>query len=260
MFIYKIESKYLKREMTVELFVPNDLAKHEDNLELLVLNDGQDASQLNLVATLHNVYAEGHMKPLVIAAVYADKHRMDDFGVAGKLDYKRRGKTAKQYQLFIVKELIEMVKEKIKIQRFTRCHIAGFSMGALSAFDTAWKFDNIFYSVGCFSGSFWWRSVDMNQGYHDHSHRIVHEMIKSTLLKPRLKFWFQTGTLDEKNDRNNNGEIDSIDDTKDLVELLLEKGYKMHLDIQYREVQDGKHDYDTWSAVFPEYLVWLNYI
>ena len=200
------------------------------------------------------------MKPMVIAAVYADKHRLDDYGVAGIRDYKRRGKTAKQYQLFIVNELMAIVKDKIKITNFKRCHIAGFSMGALSAFDTAWKFDNIFYSVACFSGSFWWRNIDLNKDYHDHNNRIVHEMVKKTLLKPKLKFWFQTGKLDELNDRNNNGLIDSIDDTNDLIELLLEKGYKMYLDIYYREVQDGKHNYETWSLVFPEYLVWLNYI
>jgi enterochelin esterase-like enzyme len=260
MYVYKIKSEYLDREMKVELFVPNDFEKHGEELELLVLNDGQDTQQLNLLSTLHNVYADGHMKPMVIAAIYADKNRLDDYGIAGIPDYKKRGKTAKQYQMFIVNEVLNLVKEKLEIKSFKRYHIAGFSMGALSAFDTAWKFDNIFYSSACFSGSFWWRSLDLHKGYHDNRNRILHEKVKNTLLKPKLKFWFQTGKNDETHDRNNNGLIDSIDDTRDLINLLLEKGYKMHIDIYYREVQDGRHNYETWSLVFPEYLVWLNYI
>ena len=244
----------------MELFIPHDAAQRVDQIELLVLNDGQDTSQLHLLTTLHNVYADGHMKPMVIAAVYADENRLHDYGVASSLDFKRRGKTAKQYQLFIVYELIALVKEKVKINNFKRCHIAGFSMGALSAFDTAWRFDNVFYSAACFSGSFWWRNKEVNKDYHDNKNRIIHEQVKNTLLKPNVKFWFQTGKFDEQNDRNNNGLIDSIDDTSDLIDLLLEKGYKMYLDIYYREVQDGEHNFRTWSLVFPEYLVWLNYI
>ena len=64
MYVYKILSEFLKREVTVELFIPNDAAKQEHRLELLILNDGQDTKQLNLLPTLQNVYADGQMKPI----------------------------------------------------------------------------------------------------------------------------------------------------------------------------------------------------
>jgi enterochelin esterase-like enzyme len=260
MFVFTIASEFLKREMKVELFIPNDAASQENRLELLILNDGQDTGRLGLLPILRNVYADGHMKPMVIAAVYADKHRIDDYGVAGVLDYKKRGKTARQYQLFLVKEVIPLAKEKAGVTLFHRMHIAGFSMGALSAFDTAWKYDNVFHSVGCFSGSFWWRNTDLNKNYSDLTGRIMHERVKSTLLKPKLKFWFEAGDHDERYDRNDNGVIDSLDDTRDLIDQLLVKGYKMHLDIFYREVAEGRHDYETWNRIFPEYLFWLSHI
>jgi enterochelin esterase family protein len=260
MFTYTLSSRFLKRPVTVELFIPHDTPLKHDTLELLLLNDGQDKEQLHLMEILHNVYADGNMKPMVIAAVYAGKRRIDDYGVAGIPDYKRRGKTARQYQQFLVTELIPFVHEKIRIKKFRRIHIAGFSMGALSAFDTAWKYDHVFYSAGCFSGSFWWRSRDLDKDKPGAQNRIVHRMVSESLLKPNIKFWFECGTNDENNDRNHNGVIDSIDDTIDLIEELKEKGYKMYLDIYYREVQGGRHDFETWRNVFPEYLVWLNYI
>ena len=76
------------------------------------------------------------------------------------------------------------------------------------------------------------------------------------LEKPALKFWFQTGTLDEKADRNKNGIIDSIDDTIDLIRELEAKGYKRPDDIRYMEVVGGRHDTATWAAAMPHFLSW----
>jgi hypothetical protein len=68
--------------------------------------------------------------------------------------------------------------------------------------------------------------------------------------------FFETGTLDETADRNNNGIIDSIDDTLSLIEELVKKGYDPETDIRYLELPDGKHDVATWARAFPEFLKW----
>ncbi|MEJ0055425.1 MAG: GNAT family N-acetyltransferase, partial [Bacteroidota bacterium] len=69
-----------------------------------------------------------------------------------------------------------------------------------------------------------------------------------------MKFWFQTGTQDENNDRNNNGVIDSIDDTMDLITELTRKGYRPFHDIQYLEIKDGRHNQETWAQAMPHFL------
>ncbi len=71
-----------------------------------------------------------------------------------------------------------------------------------------------------------------------------------------MKFYFECGTLDETGDRNNNGIIDSIDDTKDLISTLADKGYDPLLDIFYHEIEGGKHDTTTWALAFPVFLKW----
>ena len=48
-----------------------------------------------------------------------------------------------------------------------------------------------------------------------------------------MKFFFECGTADEKEDRNENGVIDSIDDTLDLIATLKNKGYDSGKDISY---------------------------
>lgn len=57
-------------------------------------------------------------------------------------------------------------------------------------------------------------------------------------------------------DRNNNGIIDSIDDTLTLIDELVKKGYRRKNDIKYLELQNGKHDIATWAQAMPEFLKW----
>ena len=93
----------------------------------------------------------------------------------------------------------------------------GFSLGGLMAFDVAMDHPEEFKAVGVFSGSFWWRSKSLDAGYIEHQHRIMHNKVRTKKAVAQQKFFFQAGKLDEVSDRNNNGIIDSIDDTIDLI-------------------------------------------
>jgi len=84
----------------------------------------------------------------------------------------------------------------------------------------------------------------------------MHRQIRESVDKPALKFFFQCGELDELEDRNNNGVIDSIDDTIDLLRELHAKGYKEGTDFRYLQLKNGKHDVPTWAKALPEFLKW----
>jgi S-formylglutathione hydrolase FrmB len=85
----------------------------------------------------------------------------------------------------------------------------------------------------------------------------MHKHIREGQYHPGLKFFFQCGEEDETEDRNNNGVIDSIDDTIDMMRELLAKGYLEGKDIQYLQLPYGKHDVPTWAQAFPYFLKWL---
>jgi enterochelin esterase-like enzyme len=129
-------------------------------------------------------------------------------------------------------------------------------LGGLTAFDLAWKYPDFFAGSASLSGSFWWRSRDLLQGYTDQD-RIAHRMIRMGERRNGLKFFFQAGTRDETNDRNHNGIIDSIDDTLDLITELIKKGYKQGIDVSYQQVEGGRHDLPTWKKVLPSAVLWL---
>ncbi|WP_439694722.1 alpha/beta hydrolase [Mucilaginibacter sp. AW1-7] len=249
-----INSALLKREVLCTLLIPDE-QEIAEQLNLLLLNDGQELENLSLNQTLEQLYNANRIKPLLVAAVHAGEDRLQEYGVAGRPDFKKRGAKADIYTQFIITELLPQIKAGTDIHEFESTAFAGFSLGGLSAFDICWNNADVFDKVGVFSGSFWWRSKDLAKGYTDND-RIAHTLIRETEGKPGLKFWLQTGTKDETSDRNKNGIIDAIDDTIDLIKELEAKGYSRPADIQYVEVVGGSHNTETWGRVMGKFLCW----
>jgi len=249
-----INSDHLKRAVTVRLFMPDETGIAEP-LSLLLLNDGQEAEKLQLKETLGDLLSANRIKPVAVVAINAGDERLQEYGTAGRPDFKKRGSKAGLYTAFILSELMPAVKKLTGVESFDITAFAGFSLGGLSALDIAWNNPTIFDKAGVFSGSFWWRSRDLAKGYSE-SDRIMHDIIKKTAVKPDLKIWLQTGTKDETTDRNKNGIIDSLDDTVDLIKELEQKGFTRPGDIQYLEMFGGSHNPETWAKALPKFLVW----
>jgi enterochelin esterase-like enzyme len=66
----------------------------------------------------------------------------------------------------------------------------------------------------------------------------------------------EAATRDETDDRDNNGVIDAIQDTLELIEALESVGYQVGKEVVYVEVEGGRHNYETWSKIFPDFLRW----
>jgi enterochelin esterase-like enzyme len=195
--------------------------------------------------------------PLVIAGIHAGAGRKDEFGTASIPDYMGRGAKAQAYTNFILEELVPAVCDWYEDHSFQSKSIAGFSLGALSALDILWHHPEEFVQAGLFSGSFWWRTKDKSDAdYDENVHRIMHRQVAEGRYIPGLRFFFECGTEDEQEDRNQNGVIDSIDDTQDLIKQLIAKGYDPKKDIRYVEIAGGRHDVETWARAMPEFLLW----
>jgi len=249
-----INSALLKREVICDVLMPEDIDNIQP-LSLLLLNDGQEIEALQIKQTLQNLYDNNSISPLVIVAIHAGDERLQEYGVAERPDFKNRGAKAGLYAQFIITELLPAINELLPEHKFKTTALAGFSLGGLSALDIAWNNAELFDKVGVFSGSLWWRSKEIGKGYTD-ADRIAQAMIRETNGKPELKFWLQTGTKDEIADRNQNGIIDSIDDTIDLIKELESKDYKRPADVNYIEVVGGGHDAPTWAKAMPKFLCW----
>jgi enterochelin esterase-like enzyme len=250
-----VHSDLLKREVKVDVFLPPGYSKESGPYRLILLNDGQDARAVNLEATLNALHADSLMNQYIVVGVHAGE-RLQEFGVSGKPDYRKRGNRARRYEEFIIDQLIPWLNHEYHIDvDGGKNVIAGWSLGGLSAISIAWNNPGVFGKVGGFSGAFWWRKRALDKGYTDKD-RIMHSVIRKSRVRKGMKFWFQAGTEDETSDRNNNGIIDSIDDTLDLISELIILGYKPYHDVSYYEMLGGHHNCDTWSEALPEFLKW----
>lgn len=251
-----LHSVPLNRTVHLDIILPPDYTTSGARYPVLYLNDGQDLPRLRMAAILDSLYRKQAIQPFVLVAIHAGD-RIQEYGTAARADYMNRGSKAGLYTDFVLTELLPYSRKHYRVSTDPAQSVfAGFSLGGLSAFDIVFHHPDRFSKAGVFSGSFWWRSKSTEAGYRDETDRIMHDLVRKGVYSPTLKFWFETGTNDETSDRNNNGIIDAIDDTTDLIDELVKKGYHREKDIRYVEIPGGEHNQKTWSKIMPDFLMW----
>jgi predicted alpha/beta superfamily hydrolase len=250
-----IHSAFLQRNVVYDLILPKD-ADINRFYPTIYMNDGQDFDQLGALKTIQNHYNNGG-QAFIFVGIHTNERRLSEYGTSFLPDYKNRGNMATDYMNFIVSELQPHIRRETPSSLLAADNtFCGFSLGGLSAIDIVWENPHLFSKAGVFSGSFWWRDKSYEEGYSDDVDRIMHKKIRNSKYKSGLKFWFECGTADETADRNNNGIIDSIEDTLDVIEELKTIGY-LTTDIEYVQIEDGEHNFKTWKNVFPAFLQWV---
>ena len=250
-----IPSTYLDREVIVDFYLPKNIADLS-SINLLLINDGQDLPKFHFQTMLDELLRQQEIEPLLCVGIHCSKERKMEYGTVAYSDYKGRGARAGMHKNFVLEELVPFIQKNYHLDGFKKKAYAGFSLGGLSAIDMVWNHPEEFSIAGVFSGSLWWRLKSLDDDYVEETDRIMHKQVREGIFKPGLKFYFTTGSLDEKMDRNHNGIIDSIDDTMGLIEELEKKGYDRENDIFYKNYENGRHDVFTWGKAMPDFLKW----
>jgi enterochelin esterase-like enzyme len=250
-------SAHLGNRRPIRVLLPPHYARRAgERFPTIYLNDGQDVDSLSVVATLERLYDQRAIRHLIVVAVYATADRLNEYGVAGVPNAQGRGTRADAYEAFLLEEVMPAINRRYRtLAGPAHTAIAGMSLGGLAAFDLAWRHPELFGTVGVFSGSFWWRTDDRTWRTRQAS-RIMHRRVRGTPGRPALRMWFQAGTEDETSDRDGNGVIDAIQDTTELMDELVAKGYRPGADMTYLEIAGGRHDQATWARALPEFLTW----
>ncbi len=249
------ESRLLGENRTVDVFLPRGYAEQDTvTYPVIYANDGQDMEAVDLRGTLDSLQRTGRMAPVILVAIHATE-RVQDYGTAYIPNAQGLGARADRYGQFVLTELMTLVETRYRVRTGpAETAIMGWSLGGLSAFDLAWRHPDRFGAVGVFSGAFWWRTDDSSVETRQTS-RIMHRRVRETPGHPPLRMWFETGRQDEQADRDQDGVIDAIQDTEELVATLEKKGYRRGLDVVHLTIE-GRHDLPTWKRLLPEWLVW----
>jgi enterochelin esterase-like enzyme len=252
-----VRSRFLKNSRSLYLYLPPGYEQESQRrYPVLYLNDGQDREQLKLHETLARLFARRLIEHIIVVAVPTNAERLQEYGTAVTANAQGLGRKAGAYSQFLTREVMPLVNERYRTKTGAGdTAVAGMSLGGLSAFDTAWNHPERFGTVGVFSGSFWWRAAD-DETRLPPNELIMHQVVRRTAEPPKLRIWLEAATRDETSDRDNNGVIDAIQDTLELIDALTAVGYQPGKDVVYVEVEGGRHNYETWSKIFPDFLRW----
>jgi len=218
-------SLYLEREVIIDCYIPTGISSL-NNISLLLINDGQDLPKMPFDKILGSLLQTKEIEPVFCVGIHCSADRKNEYGTARFLDYKGRGAKAHLYTAFIMLELLPFLRSEYQIDSFKDKSFAGFSLGGLCALDIVWNQHYEFRYAAVFSGSLWWRDKShLDKDFDEDKNRIMQKQIRNGGYVPWLKFFFEVGTLDETEDRNSNGIIDSIDDTCAVIDELVNKGF-----------------------------------
>lgn len=249
-------SHHLENARPLYIFLPPDYQRNDQTCKLLLVNDGQDREALHVQQTLATLYARRQIEPLIAVAIPTNEERLEEYGTAVAPNARGLGSKAALYTLFVIEELLPFVRQNFRVsEQAADTAIVGASLGGLSAFDIAWNSPDEFGLVGVMSGSFWWTAAD-DETNCEPGVRIAHSQVRQGPKRAGQRFWFEAATQDEFEDRDQNGVIDAIQDTLELIDELETVGYQRGKDLVYVEIPGGRHNYDTWARVLPQFLRW----
>jgi enterochelin esterase-like enzyme len=255
--VERFRSKQLHNQRGLTIFLPPDYDHQPDrSYKVLYVNDGQDMPTVRMADTLAALMAHHEIEPIIVVAIHATRDRLQEYGTAGIPNARGLGKRARKYSFFVLDEVMPYINRRYRtLIGPVNTAIMGWSLGGLMAFDLAWNHPDVFGVAGVFSGSFWWRTAEQDTHARQES-RIMHRRVRDTDSPGQLRLWFQAGTNDEKEDRDNNGVIDAIQDTTELMDELELKGFRRGLDMIYTQVEGGEHNQRTWGYILPYFLRW----
>jgi predicted alpha/beta superfamily hydrolase len=236
-------SKILGNRRDVLVYLPKGYRRSQTRrYPVLYLHDGQnvfDAAtsfagvEWGADETAQRLTAAKLIEPIIIVAVAnTGEDRIHEYApTAASLDPLKRVRSKgslRVYGRFLIEELKPFIDRKYRTKQeaeFTG--LGGSSLGGLATLVLGLWFPNYFTRLAVMSPSVWWDDCAV--------YKIV-DAIDET-ARPPLKIWLDTGTREEGWER-----------ARELRDRLVQKGWRLHDDLQYLEADGSDHSEGAWAA------------
>jgi predicted alpha/beta superfamily hydrolase len=209
---------------------------------VLYLHDGQnvfDAAtsfagvEWGVDETAQRLIRRKLIEPLIIVAVAnIGEERVDEYtptpGVIEPKDYPKKHSRglAHIYGQFLIRELKPFIDRKYRTMpdaEFTG--LGGSSLGALATLAIGILYSEIFTRLIVMSPSIWWDDY------------AIFRLVGIVGEKPPLKIWLDTGTHEL-----------GWEHARNLCEYLIDKGWRLGVDLSYLEAEGADHSEAAWAA------------
>ncbi len=236
-------SKILKNRRDVLVYLPPGYPRFSTrHYPVLYLHDGQnvfDAAtsfggvEWGVDETAQQLIRKKLMEPIIIVAIAnTGEDRIHEYApTPARIDPPKRKRSKgllRSYGRFLIEELKPFIDREYRTRReaeFTG--LGGSSLGGLATLALGLWYPNYFARLAVMSPSIWWDDCAI--------YDIVDEI--DEMAKPPLKIWLDTGTHEPGWERAAN-----------LRTRLVEKGWRLHDDLHYLEVEGADHTEGAWAA------------
>lgn len=275
--------------LRVRVFMPNGYDPlAEIGYPVLYINDGQDVEAVKLQATLNELIDRGEIRPLLAVAIDMPKDRMGAYGFSERAAQRslvaplRVGATGAQahaYSEWVATQLVPIIDARYRTRSRPEARaILGWSLGGANALNLGWQYPEVFANVGAFSPSLW-LSPKRDDIAGIQASRFAQRMIAAGAYHAGSRFFFAVGDAEEIDDRDGDGVIDVLDDTRDLIDGwrvageaeprakgLHQLGHSINPDHAAKGTRadaalfvlaGGKHEQASWAQMLPVFLRWV---
>jgi predicted alpha/beta superfamily hydrolase len=203
---------------------------------VLYLHDGQNlfdpetsfikGNYWRVGETADAVIDSGEVEPLVIVGIYnTGVKRLDEYTPVE--DKRLGGGRADAYGQMLVEELKPFVARQYRtLAGPENCGMGGSSLGGLVSMYLGLRYPDSFGKLAILSPSVWWHN------------RAILLTVEQLRVKTGQRIWLDIGTQEGRR---------ALPDARALKRLLVKKGWRPGKDLEYREIDGGKHSEYAWS-------------
>lgn len=238
-----VYSPQLDNRRTVLVYLPPSYAREPGRrYPVLYLQDGNNVFDTgtsfggvdwHIDHAIEEMGARGEIREAIAVGIHNTVGRMAEY--TPSWDPRFEGGQAERYAEFVVETVKPFVDRSYRTLTGPQdTAVMGSSLGGLVSFWMGWHYPRVFSMVGAVSTSIWWDKRS-----------ILRDVASTPPGTQGLKIWLDIGTH-EGGDRDGDGVRDMVADSRDLRDLLLDRGFRMGEDLQYYEDAGAGHNELAW--------------
>lgn len=233
----QFHSPLLEEEHDFIVYVPQAFNDDPDRFfPVLYMHDGQNlfdaetsfikGNYWRMGETADALIASGEVHPLVIVGIYnTGPKRIDEYTPVE--DRRLGGGNADAYGQMLVEDLKPFVAHQYRtLGGAENCGMGGSSLGGLVTLYLGMRYPAVFGKLAVLSPSVWWRD------------RVILKYVEQIRQNTGQRIWLDIGTNEGRR---------AMPDVRALKRMLVKKGWRPGKDLEYREIQDGRHSEYAWA-------------
>lgn len=235
------------RELAV--YLPPDYGKAaKRRYPVLYLQDGQNlfdpatafqGNDWGLGSLADELVLGRKLTPLIVVGIYnSGEKRLAEY--THVRDRAGRGGGASRYGRFVVEDLKPFIDGRYRtLPDSANTGLGGSSLGGLVTLYLGMKYHDVFGKLLVMSPSIWW------------ANRAILKKVHTIRRKANQRIWLDVGTAEDQNPQL------TVDDTIQLRDALVEKGWELGKDLTFVIDVGGTHNEKAWGHRMRDALPFL---